>query len=103
MRWGMPFRARHVTTGRYLAREEERGLVLVDAEKANTKATAFCFRISKVHGSFQPVHYMLLVYIVIKYYCIVCKNSTILECCTNYDMLKTLFPLQSRYLTCSLK
>ncbi|XP_077336635.1 ryanodine receptor 1 isoform X4 [Lithobates pipiens] len=47
MRWGMPFRARHVTTGRYLAREEERGLVLVDAEKANTKATAFCFRISK--------------------------------------------------------
>ncbi|XP_068106648.1 ryanodine receptor 1 isoform X3 [Hyperolius riggenbachi] len=47
MRWGLPFRARHVTTGRYLSREEERGLVLVDPEKANTKATAFCFRASK--------------------------------------------------------
>lgn len=48
MKWGQPFRVRHVTTGRYLALTEEKGLVVVDAEKANTKATAFCFRISKV-------------------------------------------------------
>uniref|UniRef100_A0A8D2LE34 Ryanodine receptor 1 n=1 Tax=Varanus komodoensis TaxID=61221 RepID=A0A8D2LE34_VARKO len=47
MKWGQPFRVRHVTTGRYLALTEEKGLVVVDAEKANTKATAFCFRISK--------------------------------------------------------
>ncbi|XP_075692371.1 ryanodine receptor 1 isoform X1 [Rhinoderma darwinii] len=47
LRWGQSFRARHVTTGRYLARDEEKGLLLVDAEKANTKATAFCFRASK--------------------------------------------------------
>ncbi|KAM5146539.1 LOW QUALITY PROTEIN: ryanodine receptor 1 [Mantella aurantiaca] len=47
MRWGMSFRLRHVTTGRYLAREEDKGLVVLDSEKANTKATAFCFRLSK--------------------------------------------------------
>uniref|UniRef100_A0A8C5PNN5 Ryanodine receptor 1 n=1 Tax=Leptobrachium leishanense TaxID=445787 RepID=A0A8C5PNN5_9ANUR len=47
MRWGQPFRVRHVTTGRYLAREEEKGLVLVEQEKANTKATSFSFRASK--------------------------------------------------------
>ncbi|XP_015271265.1 PREDICTED: ryanodine receptor 1-like, partial [Gekko japonicus] len=47
MKWGQPFRVRHVTTGHYLALTEEKGLVVVDAEKANTKATAFCFRISK--------------------------------------------------------
>ncbi|XP_060131529.1 ryanodine receptor 1 isoform X2 [Zootoca vivipara] len=47
MKWGQPFRVRHVTTGRYLAQTDEKGLVVVDAEKAHTKATAFCFRISK--------------------------------------------------------
>ncbi|XP_050784274.1 ryanodine receptor 1 isoform X2 [Gopherus flavomarginatus] len=47
MRWGQQFRVRHVTTGRYLGLTEEKGLVVVDAEKANTKATAFCFRASK--------------------------------------------------------
>ncbi|XP_069500422.1 ryanodine receptor 1 isoform X4 [Ambystoma mexicanum] len=47
MKWGQSFRVRHVTTGRYLALEEEKGLILVDAERGNTKATAFCFRASK--------------------------------------------------------
>uniref|UniRef100_A0A8C5WZH8 Ryanodine receptor 1 n=1 Tax=Laticauda laticaudata TaxID=8630 RepID=A0A8C5WZH8_LATLA len=47
MKWGQPFRVRHVTTGCYLALTEEKGLVVVDAEKANTKATSFCFRVSK--------------------------------------------------------
>uniref|UniRef100_A0A8C0GAX4 MIR domain-containing protein n=1 Tax=Chelonoidis abingdonii TaxID=106734 RepID=A0A8C0GAX4_CHEAB len=50
MRWGQQFRVRHVTTGRYLGLTEEKGLVVLDAEKANTKATAFCFRASKVRG-----------------------------------------------------
>ncbi|KAL7980772.1 hypothetical protein Chor_001926, partial [Crotalus horridus] len=44
MKWGQPFRVRHVTTGRYLALTEEKELVVVDAEKANTKVTSFCFR-----------------------------------------------------------
>jgi hypothetical protein len=50
LRWGQPLRIRHVTTGRYLALTEDQGLVVVDANKAHTKATAFCFRISKVSG-----------------------------------------------------
>ncbi|KAG8448852.1 hypothetical protein GDO86_015793 [Hymenochirus boettgeri] len=54
MKWGQSFRVRHVTTGRYLAREEEKGLILVDAEKANTKATAFCFRASKEKSDVAP-------------------------------------------------
>lgn len=37
-----------MTTGRYLALTEDQGLVVVDASKAHTKATSFCFRISKV-------------------------------------------------------
>uniref|UniRef100_A0A8C2R5V6 Ryanodine receptor 1 n=1 Tax=Capra hircus TaxID=9925 RepID=A0A8C2R5V6_CAPHI len=44
---GWPLRIRHVTTGRYLALVEDQGLVVVDASKAHTKATSFCFRISK--------------------------------------------------------
>uniref|UniRef100_A0A3B3TF51 Ryanodine receptor 1 n=1 Tax=Paramormyrops kingsleyae TaxID=1676925 RepID=A0A3B3TF51_9TELE len=48
MKWGMSFRVRHITTGRYLCLDEEKGLLLVDPEKANTKMTAFCFRASKV-------------------------------------------------------
>ncbi|XP_072558334.1 ryanodine receptor 1-like isoform X2 [Paramormyrops kingsleyae] len=47
MKWGMSFRVRHITTGRYLCLDEEKGLLLVDPEKANTKMTAFCFRASK--------------------------------------------------------
>ncbi|KAM9224986.1 ryanodine receptor 1 isoform 1-T1 [Dugong dugon] len=47
LRWGQPLRIRHVTTGRYLGLTEDQGLVVVDASKAHTKATSFCFRISK--------------------------------------------------------
>uniref|UniRef100_A0A6I8PD25 Ryanodine receptor 1 n=1 Tax=Ornithorhynchus anatinus TaxID=9258 RepID=A0A6I8PD25_ORNAN len=47
LRWGQPLRIRHVTTGRYLALTEEQGLVVVDAARAPTKASAFCFRASK--------------------------------------------------------
>uniref|UniRef100_A0A671NLP0 Ryanodine receptor 1-like n=1 Tax=Sinocyclocheilus anshuiensis TaxID=1608454 RepID=A0A671NLP0_9TELE len=47
MKWGQSFRVRHITTGRYLCLNEEKGLLLVDAEKANTKNSAFCFRASK--------------------------------------------------------
>lgn len=50
LRWGQPLRIRHVTTGRYLALTEDQGLVVVDASKAHTKATSFCFRVSKVCG-----------------------------------------------------
>ncbi|RXN04322.1 ryanodine receptor 1-like protein [Labeo rohita] len=50
MKWGQSFRVRHITTGRYLCLDEEKGLLLVDAEKANTKNSAFCFRASK-HAS----------------------------------------------------
>lgn len=48
MKWGQSFRVRHITTGRYLFLDEEKGLLVVDAEKANTKNSAFCFRASKV-------------------------------------------------------
>src|SRR4029434_8236674 len=48
IKWGNSFRVRHITTGRYLCLEEEKGLLLVDPEKANTKNSAFCFRASKV-------------------------------------------------------
>lgn len=48
IKWGQSFRIRHITTGRYLCLDEEKGLLLVDAEKANSKMSAFCFRISKV-------------------------------------------------------
>ncbi|XP_076024958.1 ryanodine receptor 1-like isoform X1 [Genypterus blacodes] len=47
IKWGQSFRIRHITTGRYLHLDEEKGLVLVDPEKANSKMAAFCFRISK--------------------------------------------------------
>ena len=54
LRWGQPLRIRHVTTGRYLALVEDQGLVVVDASKAHTKATSFCFRISKVGAIGMP-------------------------------------------------
>ncbi|XP_053908876.1 ryanodine receptor 1 isoform X1 [Cuculus canorus] len=47
LRWGQPFRLRHVTTGRYLALTEDKGLAVVEAANANTRASAFCFRASK--------------------------------------------------------
>uniref|UniRef100_A0A669BFC7 Ryanodine receptor 1 n=1 Tax=Oreochromis niloticus TaxID=8128 RepID=A0A669BFC7_ORENI len=47
MKWGQSFRIRHITTGRYLCLDEEKGLLVVDPEKANTKLSAFCFRASK--------------------------------------------------------
>uniref|UniRef100_A0A673BRB3 Ryanodine receptor 1 n=1 Tax=Sphaeramia orbicularis TaxID=375764 RepID=A0A673BRB3_9TELE len=47
MKWGQSFRIRHITTGRYLCLDEEKGLLVVDPEKANTKLSAFCFRVSK--------------------------------------------------------
>lgn len=48
IRWGQPFRLRHLTTGHYLALTEDRGVVLQDRERSNTSSTAFCFRASKV-------------------------------------------------------
>uniref|UniRef100_A0A3Q2TD46 Ryanodine receptor 3 n=1 Tax=Fundulus heteroclitus TaxID=8078 RepID=A0A3Q2TD46_FUNHE len=50
IRWGQPFRLRHLSTGHYLALTEDRGLVLQDREKSDTKATAFCFKTSKEKG-----------------------------------------------------
>uniref|UniRef100_A0A3B3DVI6 Ryanodine receptor 1a (skeletal) n=1 Tax=Oryzias melastigma TaxID=30732 RepID=A0A3B3DVI6_ORYME len=47
IKWGQSFRIRHITTGRYLCLDEEKGLLLVDPEKAISKMSAFCFRISK--------------------------------------------------------
>ncbi|XP_061602252.1 ryanodine receptor 3 isoform X2 [Cololabis saira] len=47
IRWGQAFRLRHLSTGHYLALTEDRGLVLQDQNKSDTKATAFCFRVSK--------------------------------------------------------
>lgn len=48
LRWGQPFRLRHVTTGRYLALTEAAGLAMVEASAANTRVATFCFRASKV-------------------------------------------------------
>ncbi|XP_068280692.1 ryanodine receptor 1-like, partial [Nyctibius grandis] len=47
LKWGQPFRLRHVTTGRYLALTEDTGLAVVEAAAASTRAAAFCFRASK--------------------------------------------------------
>ncbi|XP_070696712.1 ryanodine receptor 2 [Pempheris klunzingeri] len=45
--WGQPFRLCHMTTGRYLGLTEEKGLHLVDRDKADVNTTSFCFRSSK--------------------------------------------------------
>nr|XP_046257248.1 ryanodine receptor 2 isoform X2 [Scatophagus argus] len=45
--WGQPFRLCHMTTGRYLGLTEEKGLILVDRDKADISTTSFCFRSSK--------------------------------------------------------
>ncbi|KAL1784292.1 ryanodine receptor 2 [Sigmodon hispidus] len=47
IRWGQPFRLRHVTTGKYLSLMEDKNLLLMDKEKADVKSTAFAFRSSK--------------------------------------------------------
>ncbi|XP_043914983.1 ryanodine receptor 2 [Protopterus annectens] len=47
IRWGQPFRLRHVTTGKYLSLMDDKSLLLMDKEKADVKSTAFCFRSSK--------------------------------------------------------
>ncbi|XP_072555327.1 ryanodine receptor 3 isoform X3 [Paramormyrops kingsleyae] len=54
IRWGQPFRVRHLTTGHYLALTEDRGLVLQDREKSDTTSTAFCFRPSKEKVESSP-------------------------------------------------
>ncbi|KAL0608621.1 Ryanodine receptor 2, partial [Plecturocebus cupreus] len=50
IRWGQPFRLRHVTTGKYLSLMEDKNLLLMDKEKADVKSTAFTFRSSKHFG-----------------------------------------------------
>ncbi|XP_030626784.1 ryanodine receptor 3 [Chanos chanos] len=47
IRWGQPFRLRHLSTGHYLGQAEDGGLVLLDRDKSDTKSTSFCFRPSK--------------------------------------------------------
>ncbi|XP_077359216.1 ryanodine receptor 2 [Festucalex cinctus] len=47
IRWGQPFRLRHVTSGKYLSLTKEKSLLLMEKEKADAKSTAFCFRSSK--------------------------------------------------------
>ncbi|XP_052001465.1 LOW QUALITY PROTEIN: ryanodine receptor 3 [Xyrauchen texanus] len=47
IRWGQPFRLRHLTTGHYLALSDDRGVVLQERERSDTTSTAFCFRASK--------------------------------------------------------
>ncbi|KAM3861482.1 ryanodine receptor 3 [Diretmus argenteus] len=54
IRWGQAFRLRHLSTGHYLGLTEDRGLVLQDREKCDTKSTAFCFRASKEKGDSGP-------------------------------------------------
>ncbi|KAM9345211.1 ryanodine receptor 2-like [Symphorus nematophorus] len=44
---GQPFRLCHMTTGRYLGLIEDKGLHLVDRDKADIITTSFCFRSSK--------------------------------------------------------
>uniref|UniRef100_A0A673CUD6 Ryanodine receptor 2b (cardiac) n=1 Tax=Sphaeramia orbicularis TaxID=375764 RepID=A0A673CUD6_9TELE len=46
-RWGQPFRLCHVTTGRYLGLTEEKGLHLVNRDKADINTTSFCFQSTK--------------------------------------------------------
>uniref|UniRef100_A0A8C3CSH5 Ryanodine receptor 3 n=1 Tax=Cairina moschata TaxID=8855 RepID=A0A8C3CSH5_CAIMO len=48
IKWGQPFRLRHITTGMYLALNDDEGLVMLDREKSDTTSTAFCFRASKL-------------------------------------------------------
>lgn len=70
MKWGQSFRIRHITTGRYLCLDEEKGLLVVDPERANTKLSAFCFRVSKVRInilSFSGLFALFSVYLLLCY------------------------------------
>lgn len=70
MKWGQSFRIRHITTGRYLCLDEEKGLLVVDPERANTKLSAFCFRVSKVRInilSFSGLLPLFSVYLLLCY------------------------------------
>lgn len=53
MKWGQPFRVRHITTGRYLCLDEEKGLMVLEPERAHTKMSAFGFRVTKVRQTTQ--------------------------------------------------
>lgn len=50
--WGYPLRVRHITTGRYLAYNDNREVCLVNKEEASVAATAFGLRQTKV-SNFQ--------------------------------------------------
>ncbi|XP_075894426.1 ryanodine receptor 2 [Nelusetta ayraudi] len=52
--WGQPFRLCHMTTGRYLGLTEDKGLHLVDRDKADVNSTSFCFRPSKEKIDYGP-------------------------------------------------
>ncbi|KAI1897309.1 hypothetical protein AGOR_G00081990 [Albula goreensis] len=54
IRWGQPFRLRHLSTGHYLALTEDQGLVLQEREKSDTTSTSFCFRASKEKFESSP-------------------------------------------------
>lgn len=66
IRWGQAFRLRHLSTGNYLALTEDRGLVLQDREKSDTKSTAFCFRASKVSAHYP---YVIYIYLFVQLWC----------------------------------
>lgn len=55
IRWGQPFRLRHITTGKYLSLLDDKSLLLTDKEKADVKSTAFCFRSSKVWNQWSII------------------------------------------------
>lgn len=71
IRWGQPFRLRHLTTGHYLALTEDRGLVLQDRERSDTVATAFCFRASKVRKHAHRKLYALDFLLFLKVICVI--------------------------------
>lgn len=45
--WGYPLRIQHITTGRYLALNDQNEICLVDRTEATVAATAFCLRTNK--------------------------------------------------------
>lgn len=70
MKWGQAFRVRHITTGRYLCLDEEKGLMVLDPEKANTKLSAFCFRASKVRLNLSKCKLSILPVLLDSFDCI---------------------------------
>uniref|UniRef100_A0A8B9JLQ8 Ryanodine receptor 1a (skeletal) n=1 Tax=Astyanax mexicanus TaxID=7994 RepID=A0A8B9JLQ8_ASTMX len=57
IKWGQAFRIRHITTGRYLSLDDEKGLLLVDPEKANTKSSAFYLNSDEVSNKHPLFNY----------------------------------------------